>query len=93
VTLTVAQIERWNPEDLREVFRAANGRALAVFDAAEAMTRLPALRSWEGETADAAREAAGRLRQDLDDHGRQAVLVAEAAGRAADQIERIDPQR
>jgi hypothetical protein len=89
VSLTVADIERWDAGDLREVFHAAHSRAQAAFDAADGLAALPALSSWGGQAATAAREAIGRTRMDLDCHGREALAVADAARRAADSVDVI----
>lgn len=89
MALTVADIERWNAGDVREVFHAATGRAQAAFDAADGLASLPAFASWGGEAAEAAKEAIGQTRRDLDAHGNEALVVANAARSAADNIERI----
>jgi hypothetical protein len=89
VTLTVADIERWDAGDVREVFHAATSRAQASFDAAHGLSTLPAFHTWGGEAAEAARAAIGKTRQDLDAHGNEALAVADAARSAADNIERI----
>lgn len=87
MTLTVAEIERWDAGDVREVFHAAHTRAQAAFDAADALAALPVLGTWEGQAADAARRALGRTRADLDAHGNDALVVAQAARRAAHSID------
>lgn len=89
MALTVADIERWNAGDVREVFHAATSRAQAAFDAADGLATLPALTSWGGESAEAAKEAIGQTRKDLDSHGNEALAVASAARGAADNIEKI----
>ena len=89
MTLTVADIERWNAGDVREVFHAATSRAQAAFDAADGLATLPAFGSWGGESAEAAKEAIGQTRKDLDSHGNEAIAVANAARGAADNIEKI----
>jgi hypothetical protein len=89
LTLTVADIERWDGGDVREVFHAATSRAQAAFDAADGLATLPAFTSWGGGAAEAAREAIGQTRKDLDTHGNEALSVAQAAGRAADSIDQI----
>lgn len=87
--LTAADIERWDPGAVREVADAAQARAQAAFDAADALDRLPCFGDWSGESATAARESIARTRRDLDGHGMQASLAAEAARRAADEIEAL----
>jgi Alpha/beta hydrolase len=89
VTLTVADIERWNAGDVREVFHTAHSRAQAAFDATDRLATLPAFTSWGGEAAEAARDAVGQTRKDLDAHGNEALAVATAASRSADRIDEI----
>jgi hypothetical protein len=89
VTLTVADIERWDAGDVREVFHAASSRAQAALDAADGLATLPAFDTWGGEASESAREAIGKTRKDLDAHGHEALAVATAARTAADDIERI----
>jgi hypothetical protein len=89
VTLNVADIERWDPEAVREVFRAASARSGAATEAARAAEQLPAFQSWGGVAADAAREAIGRTRADLDAHAKEALAVAQAAQKAAQDIEKV----
>src|SRR4051812_6107350 len=89
MTLTVLDIERWNAGDVREVFHAAISRAQAAQDAANGLATLPAFETWGGEAAEAAKDAIGQTRRDLDAHGNEAMAVANAARHAADEIERI----
>lgn len=89
MTLTIADIERWDAGDVREVFHAATSRAQAVQDAADGIAELPAFASWGGEAAEAAKEAIAKTRADLEAHGAEALAVAIAARAAADEIERI----
>lgn len=89
MTLTVAEIERWNAGDVREVFDAASSRAQAAFDAADGLAELPVFSTWGGETAEAACAAIGRTRRDLDSYGNEVMTVAEAARRAAESIDGI----
>lgn len=89
MTLSVADIERWDPEEVRAVARAARARAEATSAAADALASLPAFDEWEGSAADAAREAIERTRRDLSAQGAQAQAVAQAADLAADSIAAI----
>lgn len=89
VTLTVADIEAWDADDVREVARAARNRADAVFGAAAGLSGLPVFGRWEGQAAQVARESIERTCRDLRSQGDQALAVAEAARRAADSIEGI----
>ncbi|WP_052960234.1 alpha/beta hydrolase [Mycobacterium sp. EPa45] len=89
MTLSVADIERWDPEAVREVFHAASARSGASTDAARASEQLPAFECWGGVTADAARDAIHKTRVDLDAHAREALAVAQAAQKAAQDIEKV----
>lgn len=89
MTLSVADIERWDPEAVREVFRAASARSGAATEAARAAEQLPAFQTWGGAAADAARDAIGKTRADLDAHANEALAVAQAAQKAAQDIEKV----
>ena len=89
MTLTVAEIERWDPEAVREVFHAASARATSATEASLALATLPAFSTWGGVAADAARDALGKTRVDLDAHANEARAVAEAAEHAAEGIEKV----
>ncbi len=92
MTLSVADIERWDADAVRAVADAAGARAEALGSAADGLAALPGFGSWQGEAATAAREAIGRTRAELETHARQAVAVAEAARRAASSIEDVQAQ-
>jgi hypothetical protein len=89
VTLSAADITRWDPGDIREVAAAAQTRAQAALDAADRLGRLPCLTSWGGRAATAAAEAIGRTRRDLDAAAGEALLVGQAVRRAAERIEAL----
>ncbi|MGB3481903.1 MAG: hypothetical protein WBB07_06750 [Mycobacterium sp.] len=54
MTLTIADIERWDAGDAREVFHAASCRALAVQAPTNGIAELPDFTTWGGEAAEAA---------------------------------------
>lgn len=87
--LTVADIQRWDAEAVREVFHAATARAEVTHAVSRELRTLAVFETWGGAAADAARHANAALRQDLDAHGVEAIAVARAAGRAADGIEEV----
>ncbi len=89
MVLSVADIERWNPDAVRDVFNAAHNRYEAARFAAEELGTLPAFQTWGGDAADAARQAIGKTRADLDSHGAEALAVAQAADQAADGIDDV----
>jgi hypothetical protein len=90
--LSVADIDRWQPGDVREVFHAARSRNEANQLASHGLATLPAFQSWGGAAADAAKNSVEQTRKDLDKDGREALAVAMAADRAADGIESVKAQ-
>jgi hypothetical protein len=89
VVLTVADIDRWNAGSVREVFHAANARGQATLEASRQLSSLSVFDTWDGLTAEARKHANASIRQDLDAHGNESLAVAQAAGKAADDIERV----
>jgi hypothetical protein len=89
VTLTVADIDRWSAEAVREVFHAGTARGQATLEASRQLSTLSVFDSWEGATAEARKHTNASIRQDLDSHGNESLAVAQAAGGAADGIERV----
>ncbi len=89
MTVSVAEVERWKPGDVREVFHAARSRWEAAVDARDGIATLPAFGSWGGDAAEAARRANERLRVDLDAQGNESLAVATAARTAADDMQRV----
>jgi Alpha/beta hydrolase len=92
VTLTVADIDRWSAEAVREVFGAANARGQATLDASRQLSGLSVFDTWEGATAEARKHTNASIRQDLDAHGYEALAVARAADQAADGIEHVQSE-
>ncbi|WP_428342736.1 alpha/beta hydrolase [Mycobacterium sp.] len=84
--LTVADIDRWNAEAVREVFHAAVARGQATFEVARQLDSLSVFDTWQGATAQARRHASASIRVDLDSHGNESLAVARAAQKAADDI-------
>lgn len=89
MSLTAADIERWDPGAVREVAAAAQSRAQALASAARGLGALPGFGSWTGRAATASREALETLRRELEGSRRDAEAVAQAARRAADGVEAI----
>jgi chaperonin cofactor prefoldin len=92
VTLTVADIDRWSPGAVREVFQAASARGRATLEASRQLSTLAVFDGWEGVTAEARKHANASIRQDLDAHGNEALVVARAADQAADGIEHVQSE-
>jgi hypothetical protein len=89
VAVTVADIDRWSAEQVREVFHAAKQRGQATLEASRQLSTLEVFDTWEGATAEARKHTNAAIRQDLDAHGKESLAVAQAAGKAADDIEHV----
>lgn len=89
MTLSVADIERWDAGAVRQIFHVAAARADATFDMSRELSTLKVFDSWGGAAAEAAGHAFAQTRQDLDAHGREALAVANAANKAAGDIEQV----
>jgi hypothetical protein len=89
MALSVADILRWDPEAARDVFKAANSRALAATDVVGGLRRLPAFATWEGAGASAAGDANIRLQGDLASHSEEVADVGRAATQAANGMEKV----
>ena len=87
--LTVADIDRWNAEAVRQVFHAAQASAQVSFNTAEVLASLPAFESWGGDAADAAGESNGDIRRELELNGDEKLVVGRAAANAADGIDKV----
>jgi hypothetical protein len=81
--LTLADIERWNPDDIHTVFQACISRAEGTRAAADNFGDVMRAVPWDGAAHDAAMAAHDRIRQDLNNH----AADAEAVGRAASTTE------
>jgi hypothetical protein len=92
VVLTVADVERWSAGAVREVFHAATARGNATLEASRQLSSLSVFDSWEGATAEARKHTNASIRQDLDAHGNESLAVAQAAGKAADDIEQVQSE-
>ncbi|EUA88679.1 hypothetical protein I551_4846 [Mycobacterium ulcerans str. Harvey] len=75
MSLTVADIDRWDAQAVREVFHAATARAQVSLEVSRQLATLSIFANSGGKTAeDAAHQNAG-LRRDLDAHGNEALAV------------------
>jgi hypothetical protein len=89
VAVTLADVDRWNPDLIREAFRAVRDRANAAADVHLGLGNLPAFLSWDGEAAHAAQVALDSVRGDLLLHSDTASSVAMRADDAIDMITEV----
>ncbi len=89
MTVTLADIDRWDPAAITTVFDAAIRRAHGTRTAAAAITELMRLLSFGGDAAEAAHAATGHTALVLDDHADACAAVARAAEQSAEEIAAI----
>ena len=89
MALTVADIDRWSADAVREVSLAADTRGRATLAAAIDMSSLTLADTWAGAKAEVRQHTNGSIRDDLDAHGIEVLAVARAAGTAAHGIAKV----
>jgi hypothetical protein len=89
VGLTLADLDRWDPEAVHNVFAAATERATGTRDGATAIGDVMTAVLGEGQAHDAANQASGRIRADLTSHAAECDAVGRAAETAEGEIRSI----
>jgi Alpha/beta hydrolase len=89
VALTVADIDRWSADAVREVFLAAGARGRAALEVAEQLSSAALNHTWSGAKAAVRQYDRASIRVDLDAHGIESLAVARAAAAAAEGIARL----
>jgi hypothetical protein len=87
--LTLADIERWNPDDIHTLFQACISRAQGTRAAADGVGDVMRAVPWEGQAHDAAMAASNRINQDLNNHAEEAEAVGRAASAAEGEVRAI----
>ncbi|RUP27040.1 MAG: hypothetical protein EKK51_28255 [Mycolicibacterium sp.] len=90
--LSIADVDKWNPDSLTAVGAASTARANAAAEADSALRGLSAFDSWQGTGANAARVRTQAYADNLDGHGREASAVATAAKTAANEVRQVKSQ-
>ncbi|WP_020109865.1 hypothetical protein [Nocardia sp. 348MFTsu5.1] len=86
--VTVAGIDRWNSEQVREVFHRTREQILACDTMVTEFTNLSVFETWSGDTATAAKESISGTIQDFAKHMEEAASIGNAAQLAADDIDK-----
>jgi hypothetical protein len=89
MTLTLADIERWDPAAIRTVFDAAIKRAHGTRAASAALAETMRLWNFGGDTAEAAHAATHRTTRVLDTHADACEAVGRAAEQSAEEVAAI----
>jgi hypothetical protein len=89
MTLSLVDIERWDPAAITTVFQAAIARAHGTRMASAAIGETMGFLDWNGDTGEAARAAAHRTVVDLDSHADACEAVGRAAQKAARDVAEV----
>jgi hypothetical protein len=84
--LSIADVDKWNPESLNAVGAASAARAGAASQATSALGGLSAFSSWHGDGAAAAQQRTQVHANGIEQHGLAASAVATAANTAANEV-------
>ena len=89
MTLTLADIERWDAGAVRDVSNALAKRGASTDEVKTGLAKLPLIESWQGTGGDAARASLDKLSAYLAAHGLEMARLSSSTRDAADDIERI----
>ena len=89
MTVTLADVDRWEPSAVREVSAALGKRGASADEVKAGLSRLPLIASWQGTGGDAARASLDVLSKHLAAHADEMAAVASATNKAADEIEGV----
>jgi hypothetical protein len=87
MSLTLADVDRWDASAIREVASALAKRGASADDVRACLTRLPLIASWQGTGGDAARASLDKLSAYLAAHGEEMARISSATRASADEIE------
>ena len=89
MTITLADIGRWDASAVREVSKALAKRGASADEVKAGLAKLPLIASWQGSGGDAARASLDKLSAYLASHGEEMARVSSATNDAAGEIERV----
>lgn len=92
MTLTIADIDQWDPEAVAAVGTASGVRAESATETSSVLGALPAFTTWSGDASQAASVATSLRRTVLDEHGLEAAGIASAASTAATEVAAVKQQ-
>jgi hypothetical protein len=89
MTVTLADIDRWDAGSVRQVSTALGKRGSSADEVKAGLSKLPLIASWQGSGGDAAKAALDKLSHHLAAHSEQMQLVGLAIGKSADEIQSV----
>ncbi|AZG47169.1 BAR domain-containing protein [Gordonia insulae] len=87
--VSVGDIDRWNSEMVREVFRQTQANIANCDTTITRFTNLDVFNSWSGKTAEASKDSISQTIKDFSAHRDQAATISLAAKQAADDIDSV----
>src|SRR5437763_15601793 len=91
--LTLADIERWSPDDIHAVFQACISRAQGTRVVADNVGDVMASVPWQAQAHDAALAAHDRIHRDLANHAEEADAAGPPASAADGELRAINADR
>jgi hypothetical protein len=92
MSLSIADIDKWNPDSISAVGAASTARANAAAQAGSRLPTLSAFNHWQGAGASAAQARTRALADGLNRHGQDVSTIATAANTAANEVRQIKSQ-
>jgi len=89
MSVTLADVDRWDPSAVREVATALGKRGASADEVKSGLSRLPLIASWQGSGGDAARAALDKLSTHLAAHADEMASIAASTNKAADEIDSV----
>lgn len=89
MTLTIEDVDRWQPASIRDLQSAAADHGAAAKDTAAVVGTLMDQVRWYSDAGAAARASAAKLTQALQAHARECSALATAAGEAAETVTQV----
>lgn len=89
MTLTLADIDRWQPGEVREVATALAKRGASADEVKAGLSRLPLIASWQGSGGNAAKASLDKVSTHLAGHADEMHVISSAMSKAADEIQSV----
>jgi uncharacterized protein YukE len=87
MAITLADVDRWDAEAVREVATALGKRGASADEVRSGLSKLPMIGTWQGTGGDAARAALDKLSHHLAAHADEMTAISSATNKAAAEIQ------
>lgn len=89
MSLTWADVVRWNPEAIRDVAKSLTKRGVSAQEIADGFKHLPLMGSWEGSSGTAAKASLDKLAKHLVSHADEMAALSKALLKAASEVDEV----